>query len=369
MTSSDLYPTSRLAAVHEATAKSGLDALLLTPGPDLRYVSGYDAKPLERLTCLVVPASGEAFMMVPRLELPAAEASPAARLGLEFVAWDETDDPYAVVAARLGRVARVGLADRMWAMSSLRFREVLPDAEQMLAGSVLRELRMRKSPAEAAALREAGQAIDSVHRQVPEFLRAGRTEREVGRDIAEAILASGHATVDFVIVASGPNAASPHHDVSDRVIGAGEPVVVDIGGQLHNGYCSDSTRTYSVGEPPADFAAYYEVLRRAQDAACAAVRPGVPCESIDAAARDLIAGAGYGEAFIHRTGHGIGIETHEEPYIVAGNGEVMEPGFAFSVEPGIYLRGRHGARIEDIVVCTENGGERLNTTPRDLVIV
>ena len=369
MTSSDLYPVSRLAAVQEATAKAGLDALLLTPGPDLRYVSGYDAKPLERLTCLVVPASGEAFMMVPRLELPAAEASPASRLGLEFVPWDETDDPYAMAAARLGRPAKVGLADRMWAMSTLRFREVLPGTEQVLAGSVLRELRMRKSPAEVAALREAGEAIDSVHRRVPELLRAGRTEREVARDIAEAILASGHATVDFVIVASGPNGASPHHDVSDRVIQAGEPVVVDIGGQLHNGYCSDSTRTYSVGEPPAEFAAYYEVLRQAQEAACQAVRPGVPCESIDAAARDIIAAAGYGEYFVHRTGHGIGIETHEEPYIVSGNGEPMEPGFAFSVEPGIYLPGRHGARIEDIVVCTGDGFERLNNTPRELVVV
>ncbi|MGW0203122.1 M24 family metallopeptidase [Nonomuraea sp. NPDC003201] len=369
MTSSDLYPVSRLTAVQEATAKAGLDALLLTPGPDLRYVSGYEAKPLERLTCLVVPASGEPYMMVPRLELPAAQASPASRLGLEFVAWDETDDPYAIAAARLGQVEKVGLADRMWAMSSLRFREVLPGAEQVLAGTVLRELRMRKSAAEVAALREAGEAIDAVHRRVPEFLRAGRTEREVGRDIAEAILATGHSTVDFVIVASGPNGASPHHDVSDRVIQAGEPVVVDIGGQLHNGYCSDSTRTYSVGEPPADFAAYYEVLRRAQDAACAAVRPGVSCESIDAAARDIIAEAGYGDYFIHRTGHGIGIETHEEPYIVSGNGEPMEAGFAFSVEPGIYLPGSHGARIEDIVVCTETGAERLNNTPRDLVIV
>ncbi|MEV3982781.1 Xaa-Pro peptidase family protein [Nonomuraea sp. NPDC049758] len=369
MTSSDLYPVSRLAAAQEATAKAGLDALLLTPGPDLRYVSGYDAKPLERLTCLVVPASGEAYMMVPRLELPAAQASPAARLGLEFVAWDETDDPYSIAASRLGRVAKVGLADRMWAMSSLRFRDVLPEAEQVLAGTVLRDLRMRKSPAEVAALREAGEAIDAVHRQVPELLRAGRTEREVGRDIAEAILAAGHATVDFVIVASGPNGASPHHDVSDRVIQAGEPVVVDIGGQLHNGYCSDSTRTYSVGEPPAEFAAYYEVLRRAQEAACAAVRPGVSCESIDAAAREVIAEAGYGDYFIHRTGHGIGIETHEEPYVVSGNDEPMEAGFAFSVEPGIYLPGRHGARIEDIVVCTETGGERLNNTPRELVTV
>lgn len=369
VTASDLYPVSRLAAVQEATAKAGLDALLLTPGPDLRYVSGYDAKPLERLTCLVVPAAAEPYMMVPRLELPAAQASPAARLGLDFVAWDETDDPYRIAARRLGEVARVGLADRMWAMSSLRFRDALPGAEQVLAGSVLRELRMRKSPGEVAALREAGEAIDSVHRQVPGFLRAGRTEREVARDIAEAILAAGHDTVDFVIVASGPNGASPHHEVSDRVIQPGEPVVVDIGGQLHNGYCSDSTRTYSLGEPPADFAAFYEVLRRAQAAACDAVRPGVPCESIDAAAREIIAEAGYGEYFIHRTGHGIGIETHEEPYIVAGNGEPMEAGFAFSVEPGIYLPGRHGARIEDIVVCTESGGERLNTTTRELVIV
>ncbi len=369
VTASDLYPVSRLAAVQEATAKAGLDALLLTPGPDLRYVSGYDAKPLERLTCLVVPAAAEPYMMVPRLELPAAQASPAARLGLDFVAWDETDDPYRIAARRLGEVARVGLADRMWAMSSLRFRDALPGAEQVLAGSVLRELRMRKSPGEVAALREAGEAIDSVHRQVPGFLRAGRTEREVARDIAEAILAAGHDTVDFVIVASGPNGASPHHEVSDRVIQPGEPVVVDIGAQLHNGYCSASTRTSSVGAPPADFAASYEVLRRAQAAACDAVRPGVPCESIDAAAREIIAEAGYGEYFIHRTGHGIGIETHEEPYIVAGNGEPMEAGFAFSVEPGIYLPGRHGARIEDIVVCTESGGERLNTTTRELVIV
>ncbi|MEV6985418.1 Xaa-Pro peptidase family protein [Sphaerisporangium sp. NPDC051017] len=360
---------TRVAAVREAAAAAGIDALLLTPGPDLRYVSGYDAPASERLTCLVVPAEGEAFLVVPRLELPAAEHSPAARLGLEFVAWDETDDPYALVASRIGSPATVGLADRMWAMQSLRFRSALPGAEQVLAGSVLGGLRMRKSPAEVAALREAGAAIDAVHAQVPGLLKAGRTEREVGRDIAEAILAAGHVTVDFVIVASGPNGASPHHDLSDRVIQAGEPVVVDIGGQMPSGYCSDSTRVYSVGEPPADFAAYYEVLRQAQEAACAAVRPGVSCESIDAAARRIIADAGHGDLFIHRTGHGIGLETHEEPYIVSGNAEPLAPGFAFSVEPGIYLPGRHGARIEDIVVCTETGAERLNDRPRDLVVV
>ena len=191
----------------------------------------------------------------------------------------------------------------------------------------------------------------------------------MGRDIHDAILAAGHSLVDFVIVASGPNGASPHHELSDRVIQAGEPIVIDIGGQLHNGYCSDSTRTYCIGEPPAEYAAYHEVLLRAQKAACDAVRPGATCESIDAAAREVITEAGYGEYFIHRTGHGIGIETHEEPYIVAGNTEPLEPGFAFSIEPGIYLPGKHGARIEDIVVCTETGGERLNLTPRELVIV
>jgi Xaa-Pro aminopeptidase len=365
----DLYPVARLAAAQQATAAAGLDALLLTPGPDLRYVTGYQALPLERLTCLVLPAEGDAFLMVPRLELPAAEHSPAARLGVEFVPWDETDDPYAAVGARLGQVTRVGLADRMWAMQSLRFRDALPGAEQVLAGTVLRGLRMRKSAAEAAALREAGAAIDAVHAQVPGFLKAGRTEREVGRDIAEAIIAAGHETVDFVIVGSGPNGASPHHELSDRVIRAGEPVVVDIGGQMPSGYCSDSTRVYSVGEPPADFLRYYDVLQRAQEAACAAVRPGVPCEAVDAAAREVIASEGYGEYFIHRTGHGIGLETHEEPYIVAGNAEPLAPGFAFSVEPGVYLPGTHGARIEDIVICTEDGGERVNHRPRELVVV
>jgi Xaa-Pro aminopeptidase len=239
----------------------------------------------------------------------------------------------------------------------------------MLAGTVLRELRMRKTPDEVEALRRAGAAIDRVHAQVPQWLRAGRTEREVGQDIADAILAEGHVSVDFVIVGSGPNGASPHHELSDRVIQPGEPVVVDIGGTMPDGYCSDETRTYSVGEPPAEFSAYYEVLLAAQIAACEHVRPGVTCESVDAAARSVIAEAGYGEYFMHRTGHGIGLETHEEPYIVTGNTEVLEPGMAFSIEPGIYLAGKHGARIEDIVVCGETAGERVNLRPRELVVV
>lgn len=365
----ELYPRERLGRVQEATAKAGLGAVLLTPGPDLRYVTGYDALPLERLTCLVVPASGDAFMMVPRLELPAAQESPAGGLGIEFVPWDETDDPFALAAARLPRdVARVGVADRMWAVMALRFRTALPGAEQVAAGSVLRELRMRKSAAEVAALREAGAAIDRVHRRVPEFLRPGRTEREVGRDIADAIIAEGHERVDFVIVGSGPNGANPHAELSDREIRPGEPVVVDIGGTMPSGYCSDSTRNYCVGEPPAEYRAYYAVLEEAQRASCEAVRPGATPEAVDAAGRDVIAAAGHGEHFFHRTGHGIGLESHEEPYIVAGNTEPLEPGMAFSIEPGIYP-GPHGARIEDIVVCTEDGYEPMNVTERGLVIV
>jgi Xaa-Pro aminopeptidase len=362
----ELFPKERLDQVRAAVAASGMDAVLLTPGPDLRYVTGYDAHQLERLTCLVVPAEGEPALIVPRLELPAAQA--AIGQPLEMLAWDETDDPFALVASRLGDVRTVGLADRMWALFTLRFRDVLPGARQVLASGVLSELRMRKSRAEVSALREAGQAIDRVHAQVPGWLKPGVSERAAGSRIANAILAEGHAQVDFTIVASGPNAASPHHEVSDRILQAGDVVVVDIGGTMPSGYCSDSTRTYALGSAPAEFLAYYSVLQEAQEAAWAAVRPGVTCEAVDAAARSLIAAAGYGEQFFHRTGHGIGLETHEDPYIVSGNTRQLEPGMAFSIEPGIYT-GPHGARIEDIVVCTENGAERLNTTPRDLVVL
>jgi len=361
-----LYPATRLREVAAATGAAGLDALLLTPGADLRYVTGYDAHALERLTCLVVPAARAPFLVVPRLEVPAAHDSPAGALDLEIIGWDETDDPYALVAKRLGAVGAVGLADRMWALMVLRLRAALPGARQELASTALRSLRARKSPAEVAALRAAAQAIDSVHARVPGWLRPGRTEAEVAADISEAILDSGHSSVDFAIVASGPNGASPHHTASDRVLEHGDAVVVDIGGTMPSGYCSDCTRTYVIGSPPAGFAAYYQVLKEAQAAACAAVRPGITAEAVDAAAREPITAAGFGEFFVHRTGHGIGLETHEDPYIVAGNSEVLEAGHAFSIEPGIYP-GPHGARIEDIVVCTADGCEQLNTGSRDLI--
>ncbi|PZG01602.1 M24 family metallopeptidase [Micromonospora deserti] len=369
MGTDDLYPPQRLVAAQRATAAAGLDALLLTPGSDLRYLTGYDAHVGERLTCLVLPAEGEPTLVVPTLERPAAEASPAPATGVRIVDHADGTDPYPLVVAALGGpVAAVGLADRMWAEQVLALRAALPGVAQRLASEVLRELRIRKSPAEVAALAEAGAAIDAVHARMGRWLRPGRTEAEVGADIAAAIRAAGHVTVDFVIVAAGPNGASPHHGTSDRPIGAGEPVVVDIGGTMPSGYRSDCTRTYVAGgRAPAEFTDYYMVLHAAQAAAVAAVRPGVTAEAVDVAARAPIASAGYGDAFLHRTGHGIGLDGHEEPYVVAGNARPLEPGMAFSVEPGIYLAGRHGARIEDIVVCTTDGGQRLNTTPTELI--
>jgi Xaa-Pro aminopeptidase len=367
-TGTALFPATRLREIAAATGAAGLDAVLLTPGPDLRYATGYEAHQLERLTCLAVPAATAPFLVVPRLELPAAVASPAGQLDTEIVGWDETDDPYAVVAQRLGNVSAVGLSDRMWALMVLRFRAALPSARQELASLALRGLRSVKGPAEIAALLAAGEAIDRVHAAVPGFLRPGRTEREVAAEIGDAIIAEGHERVDFAIVASGPNGASPHHTAADRVLQRGDAVVVDIGGTMPSGYCSDCTRTYVIGAAPPGFATYYQVLKDAQDAACAAVRPGVAAEDIDAAAREPIAAAGYGGFFIHRTGHGIGLETHEDPYIVAGNTEALQPGNAFSVEPGIYP-GPDGARIEDIVVCTPDGCQRLNNASRELVVV
>jgi Xaa-Pro aminopeptidase len=365
-----LFPPERLAAAQRATEEAGLDALLITPGADLRYLTGYNAHALERLTCLVLPAQGQATLIVPTLERPAAEASPAPETGVRIVDHRDGSDPYPLVRQAIGTPATVGLANRMWAEQVLALREALPGTTQRLAGEVLAGLRIRKSAAEVEALARAGAAIDGVHQRMAEWLRPGRTEAEVGADIAQAIREAGHATADFTIVAAGPDGASPHHETSERVIQPGEPVVVDIGGTMPDGYCSDSTRTYVVGgEPDKEFLAAYEVLRAAQRAAVAAVRPGIRAEDVDAAARDLLSGAGYGEVFLHRTGHGIGLDGHEPPYIVTGNALPLEPGMTFSIEPGFYFQGRYGARIEDIVACTADGVRRLNTIDTDLVIL
>lgn len=359
----------RMGRVCAALAAQDIGAALITPGPDLAYLTGYEAVPLERLTCLILRPDHAPVLVVPLLEEPAARASSYGSVGADVITWGEIDDPYALVARVVGDVRKVAVDDHMWAAKVLGLRSALPHADQVLAGSVVTPLRMRKTAYEVEALREAGSAIDRVHALVPSLLRVGRTEREVGRDIADAILAEGHVRVDFVIVASGPHGASPHHEVSDRALAHGDPVVIDIGGTMPSGYRSDCTRTYALGEPDEAFVESYSALELAQREGVLAVRPGVTCETVDHAARQVLAEAGLGQYFIHRTGHGIGLETHEDPYMVEGNLLPLEPGMAFSVEPGFYIPGRFGARIEDIVVCGEDGPIILNNRPRELIRV
>jgi Xaa-Pro aminopeptidase len=306
---------------------------------------------------------------VPRLELASLKQSAVTDLGLVVRDWVDGDDPYQLVAAAMGGAPiATAVTDSMPALHLLPLADVL-GVLPVLATDVLRELRMVKDAAEVDALRKAGAAIDRVHARVPEFLVPGRTEADVAADIAEAIVAEGHSEVAFVIVGSGPHGADPHHEYSDREIQAGDIVVVDIGGPYAPGYNSDSTRTYSIGKPSAEVAQRYSVLQRAQRAAVEAVRPGVTAEQVDAAARDVLAEAGLAEYFVHRTGHGIGLSVHEEPYIVAGNDLPLQAGMAFSVEPGIYFPGQWGARIEDIVVVAEDGAQSVNHRPHELIVV
>jgi Xaa-Pro aminopeptidase len=372
--SNDVY-AQRLRAAAAAAADAGLAGLVITPGYDLRYLVGSRAQTFERLTALVLPATGEPTVVVPRLELASLKESAVTELGLAVRDWVDGDNPYRVVGDALGgapagssgRLA-TAVTDAMPALHLLPLADVL-GVVPVLATDVLRRLRMIKDAAEIDALRKAGAAIDRVHARVPEFLVPGRTEPDVAADIAEAIVAEGHSEVAFIIVGSGPHGADPHHECSDRELRAGDIVVVDIGGPYEPGYNSDSTRTYSIGEPNPEVARRYAVLQRAQQAAVDAVRPGVTAEQVDAVARDVLAAEGLAEAFVHRTGHGIGLSVHEEPYIVAGNALPLEEGMAFSVEPGIYFPGQWGARIEDIVVVTADGALSVNNRPHELVVV
>jgi Xaa-Pro dipeptidase len=359
----------RIARAGALARESGLDGLLITPGPDQRYLLGSRAESFERLTCLVIPATGEtASVVVPRLELASLTESAASELGVRVLDWVDGVDPYALVAGALPAPARTAVTDAMPALHLLPLAQEL-GALPVLATGVLRELRMVKDEAEIDALRRAGRAIDRVHARMGEFLTVGRTEAEVAADITAAILDEGHTEAAFVIVGSGPHGADPHHEVSDRVIESGDVVVIDIGGPVDPGYNSDSTRTYCMGEPDPVVAARVAVLEAAQAAAVDLIRPGVAAEAVDAAARDLLAAEGLADAFVHRTGHGIGLSVHEEPYIVSGNAIELTEGMAFSVEPGIYFPGQWGARIEDIVVVTADGCESLNTRPHGLTIL
>jgi len=358
----------RIGRARQRMEELSVDVLLLSVGADLPYFTGYTAMPLERLTMLVLPRDGDSTLVVPALEAPRIKERPEA---FTLRPWGETEDPVAIVADLAGLAgppARAAIGDRTWATFLLGLQEALPQTSFVAASRVTGPLRARKDAAEVDALRAAARVVDRVALAMRDRPFAGRTEADISRELVERMLEGGHERANFAIVASGPNAASPHHEPGERIVEVGDSVVCDFGGTMA-GYCSDITRTFVVGEPPAELADLYEVLFEAQEQAVRAARVGVSCETVDAAARSIIAAAGYGDYFIHRTGHGIGLEEHEDPYLVSGNATPLAPGHAFSVEPGIYLPGRCGARIEDIVVATESGPERLNLAPRELAIV
>lgn len=368
MTNQGTELSARVATLLARAEAQDVDAVIVGPGPDLEYVAGYRTHLSERVTVLLAISGRDPVVLVPKLEEEGTRSTPLGSLGIGVVTWEETEDPVTKVGELLAGCPTIAVNDHLPARWLLKIQAALPESKFVTAHSLLAPMRERKSPQEIEYLREAALAIDEVHAQVANWLKPGLTERDVALKIQAAILAK-HATADFIIVGSGPNGSSPHHDYSDRVMLVGEPVVVDIGGTMPSGYCSDSTRTYHLGEPDPDFAKNFAALQQAQEAAVAAVKPGVSCEAIDAAAREVLTEAGLGAQFVHRTGHGIGLETHEDPYIVSGNTQLLEPGMAFSVEPGFYDGGKWGARIEDIVVCTEQGVEPLNLRPHELVIV
>ena len=359
---------ARFELVWERMATTNVDTLLLSLGADLPWLTGYTAMPLERLTMLVLPLDGEPVLVVPRLEAPRVEAAPEL---FSMRPWEESEDPIEIVTGLIGRSRRrLAISDRTWASALLGLQTTLPRATWTTASLVTGPLRAVKDAGEVDALRRAAAAADQVATalmtgQIPLI---GRTEAEVSRELGERLGEAGHDAVNFAIVGSGPSSASPHHEPGPRVIGPGEPVVCDFGGTMA-GYCSDVTRTIFTGSPPEEFRDLYAVLHGAQAAAVDAARVGTQCQEVDAVARDLITDAGFGPQFLHRTGHGIGLEEHEDPYLVLGNREPLAAGHAFSVEPGIYVEGRWGARIEDIVVATAAGPESLNRADHALAVV
>ena len=358
---------ARLHRAARSAESAGMSGLLLTPGPDLLYLTGYAPVAItERITMLVVPADGAPTMIVPRLERPDAEETPGASV-FRLADWPDGSDPYEATA-RLLEPGRYALSDSAWAMHLLGLQSRLPDTSYVSMTTALPMLRAIKDDDELERLAAAGAAADAAYREILEVRFAGRSESDVGTELAALLRRFGHSQVDFTVVGSGPNGANPHHEMGDRVIEHGDMVVLDFGGLKH-GYGSDTTRTVHVGEPTDEEREVHEIVLRAQQAGFDAVRPGVECQEVDRAARAVITDAGYGEYFIHRVGHGIGLTTHEPPYMVEGEHQPMRPGMCFSIEPGIYLPGRFGVRIEDIVTVTAEGGRRLNRTPHEMAIV
>ena len=358
----------RIARATGQARDAGLAGVLVTPGPDLVYFTGYSPIAItERITLLAINVSRDPAMIVPILERSDAMAAPGTA-AVKLSDWTDGDDPYQATARLLDADGRYAISDSAWAMHLLGLLSALPGSTYVSMTTALPMLRAIKDADELGRLAAAGAAVDACVEEISRVRFEGRSERDIGADLAGLLREHGHSQVDFTVVGSGPNGANPHHELSDRVIERGDMVVLDFGG-IKDGYGSDTTRTFHVGEPDDEELKVYDIVRRAQQAGFEAVRPGVACQEVDRAARKVIADAGYGEYFIHRTGHGIGLTTHEPPYMIEGETQPLRPGMCFSIEPGIYLPGRFGVRTEDIVTVTEDGGRRLNNSSRELRIV
>jgi Xaa-Pro aminopeptidase len=359
---------ARMRRAAQAATQAGFAGVLVTPGPDLAYLTGYAPTAItERLTLLVLAPDRPPTLVVPKLERPDAERATGAP-ALTMVDWLDGQDPYRASAPLLAGDGRYAISDGAWAMHLLGLQRTLPATTYVSLTDGLPMLRAVKDAHEIERLTSAGAGADATYEDILAVPFAGRTENEVAADLAALLRKHGHSQVDFTVVGSGPNGANPHHEAGDRTIEVGDAVVLDFGG-LCDGYGSDTTRTVCVGEPTEEIRTVHDLVRRAQQAAFEAVRPGVECQEIDRVARRVITEGGYGEYFIHRVGHGIGLTTHEPPYMVEGEGQRLVPGMCFSIEPGIYLPGRFGVRIEDIVTVTEDGGRRLNNTSHELATV
>lgn len=350
-------------------AEQGVDVMLISVGADLPYLTGYEAMPLERITMLVLPRDGEATLVVPGLEAPRVVERPGV---FSVLGWGETEDPLNIIAGLAGNVTSAAVSDKTWSRFTLGLMERMPSASFSNASAVLSDLRSVKTPDEIERLRAASHAVDRIaaRLQAGEIPLVGKTEAWVSAELGRQIIAEGHDRVNFAIVAAGENAASPHHEAGERIIQENEGVLCDFGGTMVGddgvGYCSDITRCVWTGTPAAEFVELYDVLFEAQAASVAAATVGTPAQEVDRVGRAIIADAGYGEYFIHRTGHGIGVEAHEDPYIVEGNETPLVAGHAFSVEPGIYVPGKWGARLEDIVVAADAGPDPLNLVDHHL---
>lgn len=359
---------SRIQKVREWMEILDIPKAIITPGANLRYLTGYKAKNLERLTCLVIDKKSDSFILVPKLEKLATIDSNIELLDIEVRTWDEDENPYEKIN-QMKEKQKIAIDPEMNASKLLSFQSNNSDAMFVDARIIMNPIRSIKSLYEISQLVYAGKLIDSVHQKVPELVTVGETERSVANKIRDEILSSGHEKVDFVIVASGENSASPHHEPSDRRISNGDVLVIDIGGTTPSGYCSDSTRTYVFGNCPPGFQEKYEILKQAQELSIESVKEYVSADKLDSVARDYLTKHDLGEYFIHRTGHGIGMETHEEPYIVQSNSKLLMDGNSFSIEPGFYIEGKYGARIEDIVVKNDLQTINCNNSTKELVFI